>query len=131
MSDLQSTPIQSLGNQDTVDDNQLNSEEEDISENMYGHQMDNNVNEQFTQQGGESYDVQPPKTMVSKMINTLKAPVIVLILFIFLNLKMVKTMCITLLSKIISPENALIDTGCVIIRGLICALLFFIINKFV
>jgi hypothetical protein len=148
MSDLQSTPIQSLNGQgqgqgqghgqgelvDNVEQTykQMNSEEEgDINDTMYGHQMDGNINESFTQQDHVSQNVQPPKTMVARLVNTLKAPVIVLVLFILLNLQMIKTMSLTLLGKVINPENALIGSGDVIARGLICALLFFVINKFV
>ena len=135
---IQSTSIESLqnpnelvNNVEQVYDNITSSEEENINDTMYGHQMDGIVNESFEQEGGRvSQNVtQSSPSMVSRLISSLKAPCIVLILFIVLNLKIVRTVVLSLLSKLINPENSYIESASVMLRGIICAVLFFIINK--
>jgi len=127
----QSTSIDSLQSDNM--DHMGSDEEENINDTMYSHQTDDGVNESFTQQDRAyvSQNVTRPQSMTTRIVGGLKAPCIVLILFIVLNLKMVRTVVLSLLSKILSPDSSYIESAGVMLRGIVCAVLFFIISKVV
>ena len=140
MTDARATSIESLQNQGELVHNveekyqQMSSSEEesDMNDTKYNHQMDNDINESFASDNSSpSQNVQPAPSMTSNLISGLKSPVIVLVLFVILNLKIVRTVTLTLLSKVISPDNVLTETASVVLRGLVCAILFFVITRFV
>ena len=134
-----STPIQSLQqNQGELVDNventyqQINESDEEnvINDDMYNRQMMGDVNEPHMQHH-MSQNVPKPPSMTTNLVNSLKGPLVVLILFVLLNIEFIKSMVITLLSKVINPENSYISLAGLLIRAIICSVLYFVVNKFV
>jgi hypothetical protein len=73
----------------------------------------------------------PSSTMTSNIVNSLKSPVIVLILFFILNLEFVGTMVRSLLKRVISSENNYIETIGLLIRSFAASILYFVVNRLI
>lgn len=147
----QSTPIDQIkgervkfadqnSNEELVDNvkntyNEMNnSEEEDnLNDSIYNRNMNPEMYETFEQNNNNiSQNVKkPPSNMNNNLVNSLKSPVIVLVLFFILNLELVSNMTLALLKRVISFENNYLGTIGLLIRSLIASILYFIINKFI
>ena len=127
---------------DTYQDIELNESEDGNQEEIYQRQMMNDVNEPMAQQMPvqenmqNSQEIQSPpvnkatqKTVMSQIVDSVKAPLIVMVLYFVLSQGFVVSMVESLLIKSLGEESQYSMFG-LILRSVIAGVLFYVINFF-
>lgn len=146
--DDQATPINQLQNSNVVNDimNSYQDMEaddmEDNPEEVYQRQMMNDVNEPQQEQEYDEYEVeqenqyqqvQPKKTnqtMLSKLLDSIKPSLVVVVLFFALNQSVIINMLCSLIQTILGEESNYNMYG-LILRSIIAGALFYAASCFV
>jgi hypothetical protein len=123
---------------DSYQDMELHENDDDNPEEIYNRRMMDDVNEPNQQQqqysqDDPSYDVQPPviqqKSLANKLMDTLKGPFIVMVLFFVLNMEFVINMVNSVFKGYLGDESNYNMYG-LLCRSVLSAILFYALNFF-
>ena len=117
--------------ENTYNDMANTEEEENINENIYSRQMMDDVNEPVNAPRRHmTHNNSVQKRSKPSWIETLKPPLIVMVLFIILNLEFCRNMFGSMMSKVVGTESSMLPLLALVLRSVFAAVIFSLLNRF-